>query len=54
MKIKSHSEILRLLFLQDFKQDIQKTVHSSRRFSLGIGKGRHSVECPVQNTVAVN
>ncbi len=54
MHIKSNSKIVRLLLIKDFEHDIKKAVDCASVHARGICKVRHSVECPVQNTVSVN
>ena len=52
--VKSHRQIVRLLLLQNFEQNIQKSVHCARVHTFAVGEIRHPVERPVQNTVSVN
>src|SRR5699024_5904310 len=54
MKIESHCEIIRFLFLQDPEQNVQKAVNRPRMFSLRVGKIRKPVERPVQYAVSVD
>ena len=48
MQIKSNRKILRLLLIQDLKQNIQKTVYRIRMDPGTVCKKRDPVECPVQ------
>ena len=47
MNIKCDRQILRFFFFQNFKQDIQKSVHRIRMKAFRIGQIRHSIEGPV-------
>ena len=47
MNIKCDRQILRFFFFQNFKQDIQKSIHRIRMKAFCIGQIRHSIEGPV-------
>ena len=54
MHIKGYGQIIRLLLIQDLKQNIQKTIDRICMQSMYIGQIRQSVKSPVQNTVAID
>ena len=54
MNIKRNRQILRLLLIQNLKQNLQKAIYGSCMKSRRIGQIRHSVKCPVQYAVSVN
>ena len=54
MDIKSHGQIIRLQLIDLAEKNIQKAIYSSRVDALRISQIRHSVKCPIQNTVPVD
>ena len=54
VQIESNRQILGLLLLQHFKENIQKPVHRICMKPLSVRKQRDPVERPVQNAVSVN
>ena len=54
MEVKRHGKILRLLLIENFKQNIQESIYGVRVQSFCIGQIRYAVKSPVQNTVSVN
>ena len=53
MEVKRHGKILRLLLIENFKQNIQESIYGVRVQSFCIGQIRYAVKSPVQNTVSV-
>ena len=53
MNVESNCQIVRLQFVQLAEKDVQKTVDRTGMHAFCIGQIRHSVESPVQDTVAV-
>jgi len=51
--IKCHRKKIRLLLLQNFKHDIQKSIHGIRVQSLRITQVRYTIKSSVQNAVAI-
>ena len=54
MQVKRHCQMICLLLLQNLKHNIQKPIHCIGMKPLIVCQLRHSIKCPVQNTVSVN
>ena len=53
-QIKSHRQIIRLLFIQDTEHDVQEPIDSIGMQPFRTGQIRYAVERPVNDTVTVN
>ena len=53
MEVKCHGEVLRLLLIENFEQNVQESIYGVRVQAFCIGQIRYAVKSPVQNTVSV-
>ena len=54
MYVESHRQVIRLFFIQNFEQDIEKAQYGSCMLSFGICQIGHAVKSPVENAVSVD